>query len=64
MRITRLPCMNLRNLVIFSLLFFCCEQNQSKNQRDNNLEYNPEKRLEQLGIKIPEVSPPVQIMSE
>ena len=51
--------MNLRNLVIFSLLFFCCEQNQSKNQRDNNLEYNPEKRLEQLGIKIPEVSPPV-----
>ena len=51
--------MNLRNLVIFSLLFFCCEPNQSKNQRDNNLEYNPEKRLEQLGIKIPEVSPPV-----
>jgi len=51
--------MNLRNLVIFSLLFFYCEQNQSKNQRDNNLEYNPEKRLEQLGIKIPEVSPPV-----
>ena len=52
--------MNLRKLVIFSLLFFCCEQNQSKNQRDNNLEYNPEKRLEQLGIKIPEVSPPVE----
>ena len=51
--------MNLRNPVIFSLLFFCCEQNQSKNQVDNNLEYNPEKRLEQLGIKIPEVSPPV-----
>ena len=51
--------MNLRNLVIFSLLFFCCEQNQSKNQADYNLEHNPEKRLEQLGIKIPEVSPPV-----
>ena len=29
----------------------------NKNQRDNNLEYNP--RTEQLGIKIPEVSPPV-----
>ena len=51
--------MNLRNPVIFSLLFFCCEQNQSKNQVDYNLEHNPEKRLEQLGIKIPEVSPPV-----
>ena len=51
--------MNLRNLVIFSLLFFCCEQNQTKKQGDNNLEYNPEKRLEELGIKIPEVSPPV-----
>ena len=35
------------------------ENNQSKNQVENNLEYNPEKRLEQLGIKIPEVSPPV-----
>ena len=51
--------MNLRNLAVFSLLFFCCEQNQSKNQVDNNLEYNPEKRLEQLSIKIPEVSAPV-----
>tara|TARA_B100000963_G_scaffold346284_1_gene351330 strand:+ start:10133 stop:10681 length:549 start_codon:yes stop_codon:yes gene_type:complete len=51
--------MNLRNLVILSLLFFCCEQNQSKNQVDNYLEYNPEKRLKKLGIKIPEVSSPV-----
>ena len=50
--------MKLRNLVVFSLLFFCCEQNQTKNQGDNNLEFNPQKRLEELGVKIPEVSPP------
>ena len=51
--------MKLRNLLFFSLLFFYCEQNQTKKKGDNNLEYNPEKRLEELGIKIPEIVPPV-----
>ena len=32
--------MKLRNLLVFSLLFFYCEQNQTKKQGDNNLSSN------------------------